>query len=127
MERCWYSVKQMDPEITPSVTKATLPNHPAIQNFIDHCCRKRHYSFEVRKCGKSDCGVCKPPRLSEDIFKQIHHLPDPTPGIDNHYTPFDEVFGKPTSEEHRPSLHLKQNIILFCQLATREECRYDVT
>ncbi len=33
---CWYSVKH---EITPSVTKATLPNHPAIQNFIDHCCR----------------------------------------------------------------------------------------
>ena len=25
------------------------------------------------------------------------------PGTDNHYLPFLEVFGKPTTEEHRPS------------------------
>ena len=108
MDRCWNAIQQIDPEITPSVTKATMRDHPAIQEFIDHCCRKRHYSFEVRKCGKSDCNICKAPRLAEDIFQQLQPLPDPTPGTDHHYIPFDEIFGKSTSEEHRPSLHLKQ-------------------
>ena len=46
MDRCWNTIQQIDPEITPSVTKATMRDHPAIQEFIDHCCRKRHYSFE---------------------------------------------------------------------------------
>ena len=44
---CWSSIKCIDDTITPSLTKATLPNHPNIQRFMDHCCRKRHYSFEI--------------------------------------------------------------------------------
>ena len=28
--------------------------------------------------------------------------------MDNHFLPFEEVFGRPTSEEHRPSLHAKK-------------------
>jgi len=41
-------------------------------------------------------------------FKQLKPLPDPTPGIDNHYLSFSHVFGQNTSEEHRPSLNLKK-------------------
>ena len=52
--------------------------------------------------------ICTPPRLSEEIFKQLKPLPDPTPGIDNHYLSFSHVFGQNTSEEHRPSLNLKK-------------------
>ena len=38
--------------------KASLPNHPNLQRFMDHCCRKHHYSFEIRKCGSGDCDIC---------------------------------------------------------------------
>ena len=75
---------------------------------MQHCCRKRHYSFEIRKCGSLECNICKPPRLSEEIFKQLKPLPDLTPGIDNHYLSFSHVFGQNTSEEHQPSLNLKK-------------------
>lgn len=62
----------------------------------------RHEHSE--ECGSSDCSICKAPRLPEEVFEQLQPLPDPTPGTDNHYIPFDEIIGKPTSEEHRPSL-----------------------
>ena len=74
---------------------------------MQHCCRKRHYSFEVRKCGSLESTICKPPRLPKEIFMQIKSLPDPTPG-DGHYLKFSQVFGQNTSEEHRPSLSVKQ-------------------
>lgn len=35
---------------------------------------------------------------------RIDYLPDPTLQVDNHYKPFDEVFGTGASEEHMPSL-----------------------
>ena len=109
MDACWASVTQIDADVTCSLTKATLPNHPRIQEFRDHCCRKRHYSFEIQKCGSYDCEVCKAPRLSEEVLQKLQFLPDPTPGIDNHYIPFHDIFGQPTSEKHLPSLSLKQS------------------
>ena len=109
MDKCWDSIKQLDPSILRNITKETLPNYPQVQEFMDHCCRKRHYSFEVRKCGLPDCKICKTPRLPEEVFQKLHPLPDPTPGVDNHYIPFDEIFGKPTSETHRSSLSVKQS------------------
>ena len=83
MDMCWSSVKRIDNTITPSITKATLPSHPNMQQFMDHCCRKRHYSFEVRKCGSDDCNICRPVRLPLEVFEQLKPLPDPTPGVDN--------------------------------------------
>ena len=109
MDTCWSGTQCVDDTITPSVTKASLTNHPRVQEFMDHCCRKRHYSFEVRKCGSVDCNICKPVRfIPPEVFEQLKPLPDPTPGVDNHFLPFLEVFGQPTSEEHRPSLHIKK-------------------
>lgn len=35
---------------------------------------------------------------------RIDYLPDPMLQVDNHYKPFDEVFGTGASEEHMPSL-----------------------
>ena len=107
MDTCWSGIQCVDDTITP-VTKASLTNHPRVQKFMDHCCRKRHYSFEVRKCVSVDCNICKPVRLPPEVFEQLKPLPDPTPGVDNHFLPFLEVFGQPTSEEHRPSLHIKK-------------------
>lgn len=37
-------------------------------------------------------------------FEQLHHLPDPQPGEDMHYKSFEELYGKETTEDHRPSL-----------------------
>ena len=68
-----------------------------------HCCKQRHYFFDILKCGKPACMLCKPLRLSASEFSKLSHLPDPTPGTDGHYKPFQEVFKKPTTEEHRPS------------------------
>ena len=50
---------------------------------------ERIYFFLVKKCWK--CA-------------RIDYLPDPTLQVDNHYKPFDEVFGTGASEEHMPSL-----------------------
>ena len=108
IQACLNSIKQIDDTVTDiRTTKQSLPNYPRLREFIDHCCKKKHYSFEIRKCGGSDCNICKPLRLPKEVFQKLHPLPDPTPGCDGHYLPFTEVFGQQTSEEYRPSLHLK--------------------
>ena len=33
---------------------------PKLQAFFDHCCQVRHYSFCIKKCGSSECEICKP-------------------------------------------------------------------
>ena len=38
-----------------------------------------------------------------EVFKELHHLPDPVPCGD-HFKEFESVYGTETSEEHRPSL-----------------------
>lgn len=78
-----------------------------LSEFMTHCCRERHYFFDVLKCGASECQVCNPPKLPESVFTSLRHLPDPTPGVDDHYKPFLEVFEKETTEEHRPSIKRK--------------------
>lgn len=59
--------------------------------------------FSAKKCGNTDCDICKPPRVPSNIFCDIHHLPDPIPE-DDKYKDFEEVYGSQTSEEYRPSL-----------------------
>jgi hypothetical protein len=53
--------------------------------------------FSIRKCGDSECPVCKVPRLPTDVFKEIHHLPVPIPE-GGRYKPFDELYGKVCSQ-----------------------------
>lgn len=52
----------------------------AKKSFFYHCCRVRHYTFSVLKCGSSPCSICRPARLPSDVFNKLHHLPDPTLG-----------------------------------------------
>ena len=40
-------------------------------------------------------------------FSSLRFLPDPVLGEDGHYLPFNDVFGKPTTEKDRPSPKLK--------------------
>ena len=70
--------------------------------FMEHCCQSRHYSFDILKCVSSACTICKPPRLPQEEFSKLHHLPDPIIGDDYHYLPFADVFSTPTTEKNRP-------------------------
>lgn len=76
---------------------------PLLQEFLDHCCTTRHYYFTIKKCGESDCTICRPPRCLAEDFEQLHRLPDPVPGDDLHYKSFEELYGTETTENHRPS------------------------
>ena len=56
--------------------------------------------FCVKKYGKDDCQICKPPPLPQEAFNDLHMLPDPVRGDDGHYVPFESVYGIATSEAH---------------------------
>ena len=102
---------------------------PCLAEFLAHCCRQRHYFFDILKCGKSDCRMCLPPNLPTTEFAKLRHLPDPVPGTDGHYKPFAEVFKTMTTEEHRPSTKSKTHRKVFAilpQCSAREEHRNDV-
>ena len=102
----WSQLKEIDPEFDLSPTDK-IPRKKVTQNlqaFLKHCCRERHYFFDIKKCGDSACAICKPPRLPPDLFSKLEHFPDPMPGQDGHYKRFEEVCGTSTVEEHRPSL-----------------------
>ena len=45
----------------------------------------------------------QPIHFPREVFKLIKPFPDPTPGLDGHFLPFDTVYGSDTTEEHRPS------------------------
>ena len=55
-----------------------------MQEFLEHCCKGRHYFFSIKKCGESTCTICRPLRCSPEDFEQLHYLPDPVPGEDMH-------------------------------------------
>ena len=79
-----------------------------LKQFLSHCCQERTYSFSIKKCGQHDCLICSAPRLCEDDFKRLSHLPDPVPTEDGrHYKSFQDVVGTATSEVHLPSLKTK--------------------
>jgi hypothetical protein len=75
-----------------------------MHEFLEHCCKSRHYFFSIKKCGEPTCTICRPLRCSPEDFEQLHHLPDPVPGEDLHYKSFEELYGTQTTEDHRPSL-----------------------
>ncbi len=101
----WEVAKTVEPELEPSMSlrKGSMASKPS---FLTHCCRQRHYFFEIKKCGAPDCDVCGPVL---EVFDGIKPFPDPMPGTDGHYLPFGDVLEKDTSEIHRPSLRKKSH------------------
>ena len=59
----------------------------------------------VEQLASSTCLSAR--QLSVCVKSSIIERGDPTPGADGHYLPFDEAFGKQSSEAHRPSLKTK--------------------
>ena len=80
-----------------------IDKHGVITELISRCCHSSHYTFDILKCGKETCRMCKPVQVPPHIFRNLHHIPHPTLGEDNHYKPFSEVFGSLTTEQY-PSL-----------------------
>ena len=64
-----------------------------LNTFMSHCCRERHYFFEIKKCGEEDCQICFPVRSSPEEFAKIKEFPDPVLKDDGHSKPFDDVHG----------------------------------
>ena len=105
----WSTLLIIDSSLKEGVqyTKKNVEKCAGAMEFMSHCCHSSHYSFDILKCGIASCSLCRPVRLPMDTFKMLHHLPHPMPGEDDHYAPFADVFGRPTTEEHRPSLKQK--------------------
>ena len=104
IESLWSEILRVDHTLTRSdTTKKTIKDKEKLLKFLESHCRETHYAFSIKKCGSPSCQVCRLPRLPPNVFSTLHHLPDPTPK-DGHYKSFDELYGTPTTETHRPSL-----------------------
>ena len=104
IESLWSEILHVDDTLTRSnTTKKAIKDKEKLQKFLESHCRETHYASSVKRCGSQSWQVCKPPRLPPSIFTTLHHLPDPA-RRDGHYKSFDELFGMPTTETHRPSL-----------------------
>ncbi|GBC12012.2 hypothetical protein GLOIN_2v1791831 [Rhizophagus irregularis DAOM 181602=DAOM 197198] len=107
----FQSISKVDPLLTHNdTTQAQLTRHNELVSFMKTHCHERAYSFQIKKCQDVSCNICTPIRLPQTVFDSLHFLPDPVPALDNpdHYTSFQAVYGKQTSEEFRPSLQLNQ-------------------
>ncbi len=105
----WEEFKKIDPTVARAdTTFVKLHKKERIMNFIKAHCVERHYMFSVKKCLSDECKVCTPPRLPIDVFKSLHHLPDPQPRGSDHYDDFESLYGTETSEVYRPSLQSKR-------------------
>ncbi len=57
---------------------------------------------------RKDVLFFKPVRINADLFQSVAFLPDPTPGEENHYQDFSNVYRTKTSEQFRPSFQMKK-------------------
>ena len=84
----WEELKFIDSECgNPQSlkTKSAVTENALSSQFFSHCCQERHYYFEIKKCGKAECHICKPVRLDSSFFQTIHNFLDPIPAENNHY------------------------------------------
>lgn len=100
-------------DIEPSLQKTDTQQRHLLQRsklveFMEHCCTRRRYFFSIKKCGSIDCHICKPPRLSPEVFSELHQFPDPIrkPASES-YKAFEDIWGEKTTEKDRPSLIAK--------------------
>ena len=90
----------LDKTVKPNDTMTEFSQRPE----LSHCARERIYFVSLKKCGSQDCIICIPPRLNDQDFRRLNHLPDPIPGTDDHYKDISEVFGTEATEGAMPSL-----------------------
>ncbi|POG73949.1 hypothetical protein GLOIN_2v1874019 [Rhizophagus irregularis DAOM 181602=DAOM 197198] len=102
-------LKKVDPTVTQNNTsKNKLRTCVDLQEFIkSHCL--------IKKCGKNECVICVSIRLPQEIFNQLHFIPDPQISSDpDHYQDFNSLYGRNTTEIDLPS---KKNNLVCQELA----------
>ena len=70
-----------------------------------------------------DCWFCnlQPPRLPEELYEELHFLPDPVlDPVSHQYKVFSEIYGTTTTEDDRPSLATA----LACVECNKPRCVY---
>ncbi|GBB98408.1 hypothetical protein RclHR1_03220001, partial [Rhizophagus clarus] len=102
----WNSLLLIDNSLTmEDNSKKSIQNKSEFLEFYNHCCKSRHYFFEIKKCGLLDCHICKPVRCDSETWLKVHSFPDPIPTTDGKkYKSFEELYDQETTEEYRPSL-----------------------
>lgn len=75
--------EDFDPEVLASSEKRKVTVSEKIKQFMEKHCVRGHYQFSIKKCLDNNC-VCGTPRLSEEEFSQLHHLPFPVPQQDKY-------------------------------------------
>ena len=109
IESFWEILLQIDSSLTiTDTTQKAIKDKIDLKQFLKHCCVSSHYSFQIKKCQTIECAICKPIKISPEIFSTIHYLPNPVPGADDHYKGFEEVYGESPTDKHRPSIQSKQ-------------------
>src|SRR5438045_7228635 len=110
MTTLWNSLLLIDDSLTmEDNSKKSIQSKFKFLEFYNHCCRSHHYFFEIKKCGLSDCHICKPVRCDPETWLEVHNFPNPIPTIDGKkYKSFEELYGQETTEEFRPSLKEKK-------------------
>ncbi|POG67325.1 hypothetical protein GLOIN_2v1779563 [Rhizophagus irregularis DAOM 181602=DAOM 197198] len=98
-------LKKVDPTVTQNNTsKNKLRTCVDLQEFIKSHYLVREYSFQIKKCRKNECVICGSIRLPQEIFNQLHFIPDPQISSDpDHYQDFNSLYGCNTTEIDLPS------------------------
>ena len=48
---------------------------PGVVEFLSHCCRERHYFFDILKCGCQECAICSTPTLRYKSCTTFGYIP----------------------------------------------------
>lgn len=85
-------------------TQTDLRSKAKLHDFLAKHYRLCHYMFSFKKCGLASCSVCNAPRLPEEVFNDLCHLPSDG----EKYKSLNDVNKTNTTEEFRPSLKYLQ-------------------
>ena len=86
-----------------NLTVKALESCPSLKKFLDTHCNTSHYVFQIRKCLDQSCYcVPHPVRMDLEKFKELSLLPLPL--LEEHYRPFEELYGSEPTGRDRPLL-----------------------
>ncbi|CAG8791762.1 14277_t:CDS:2, partial [Gigaspora rosea] len=94
----------------PPTTATSTAKSKSVINDTERLCERQFTTCEG-KCpaAETGCIICRLPQSNSDVFVKLQPFPDPIPKAnEDHYIPFCEIYGKNTSEKHRPSYFKKE-------------------
>ena len=99
MEDFERNLKTIHCQLSTSSTKKDEEKSKKFRDFLQQHCVCRQYTFSILKCQNRECPYRKAPRLPEETFNTLHHLPDPilSEGL-IHYKSFHESYDKDTED-----------------------------